>query len=354
MKRVFVTTTDSIENAKIIDYKGLVSSNIVAGTGFLSDLTASFSDFFGGRSGTYRRQMENIYSEALDEISDKAIRKGANAVVGFRIDFDNISGKGMSMFMIAITGTAVIADFGSDVKEDNSEVGISSQMLELELNKRLVFDRIQSGDLDETTWDIILKCPQDDYAIPLSSYLLSLHAPNQSYAADPYLGERSKAAVSRFSEYIPLIYREAAIKAVYPLIDSWMTDAAINMIRNNQLFDSSSIISIIDKGLWAKAALILPCRAPSYNVKELEMMKVIWQRYQSLPDVGKYEVLKSGVFSKEGRKYVCVDGHINDEDVEFCTKCGKNIKGLSAETVKLFSDFGKTIDALESLLLKNQ
>ena len=83
-------------------------------------------------------------------------------------------------------------------------------------------------------------------------------------------------------------------------------------------------------------------------------MKEIIRRYQSLPDVGKYEVLKTGVFSKESRKFVCADNHINDEDVEFCTKCGKNIKGLSAETVKLFSDFGKTIDALESLLLKNQ
>ena len=81
MKRVFVTTTNSIENAKIIEYKGLVTSNIVAGTGFLSDFTAGLSDFFGGRSGTYRRQMESLYSEALDEISFKAQKINANAVI---------------------------------------------------------------------------------------------------------------------------------------------------------------------------------------------------------------------------------------------------------------------------------
>ena len=107
MKRLLISTTNIIENAEILEYKGIVSSSIVTGAGFFSDLAAGFTDFFGGRSESYQNQMYIIYQEALDDISLKASRTGANAIIGFHIDFDNISGKGMSMFMVNVIGTAV-------------------------------------------------------------------------------------------------------------------------------------------------------------------------------------------------------------------------------------------------------
>ena len=123
MKRVLITTTDTIENATILEYKGTVMSTIVAGTGFLSDFAAGLTDFFGGRSGTYKKHMEEIYSEALDEISAKATRLSANAVIGCDIDFSSSPGKGMSMLMIAITGTAVKVEFQGEQKEESPQKG---------------------------------------------------------------------------------------------------------------------------------------------------------------------------------------------------------------------------------------
>ena len=64
--------------------------------------------------------MEELYDEALDEISEKAQLLGANAVLGLRIDMDNISGKGMSMFMITATGTAASIEFSSGKRVDNN------------------------------------------------------------------------------------------------------------------------------------------------------------------------------------------------------------------------------------------
>lgn len=63
MKRLFISTTNTIDNGNAVAYYGVVSSHLVAGTGFLSDFVASFSDFFGGRSGSYRRQMESLYGD---------------------------------------------------------------------------------------------------------------------------------------------------------------------------------------------------------------------------------------------------------------------------------------------------
>lgn len=81
MKQVFISTTNSVEGSRVLEYKGIVATNIVAVTGLFSDFAASITDFFCGRSGTYKRQMSAIYDEAVEEISMKAIQKGANAIL---------------------------------------------------------------------------------------------------------------------------------------------------------------------------------------------------------------------------------------------------------------------------------
>jgi hypothetical protein len=45
---VQVTTTDSIHGWTITKYRGLVTTHVVAGTGFFSDFAAGFTDVFGG------------------------------------------------------------------------------------------------------------------------------------------------------------------------------------------------------------------------------------------------------------------------------------------------------------------
>ena len=65
---IIVTTTNSIEGCCIMKYLKTICSNIVIGTNVFSDIAASFTDFFGGRSDTYRRKLDIIYEEALKDI----------------------------------------------------------------------------------------------------------------------------------------------------------------------------------------------------------------------------------------------------------------------------------------------
>lgn len=107
MDNLIITTTNNVENYVVDKYLGVVTTNLVIGTNIFSDFVASLSDFFGGMSGTYRKQMDTLYERARDQISFEAKQKGANAILGYRIDFDEISGQGKSMFMISVSGTAV-------------------------------------------------------------------------------------------------------------------------------------------------------------------------------------------------------------------------------------------------------
>ena len=50
---MIVTTTVSVEGRRITEYKGMVFGEVISGVNFVRDVAASFSNFFGGRSGSY-------------------------------------------------------------------------------------------------------------------------------------------------------------------------------------------------------------------------------------------------------------------------------------------------------------
>ena len=104
---MIITTTNNIQGKNIKKYLGVVNTNFVLGTNFLSEIKVGFSDFFGGTSGTYKNKLNIIYEKAIKELTDKAYSLHADAIVGLAVDFDEISGGGVSMLMVSATGTAV-------------------------------------------------------------------------------------------------------------------------------------------------------------------------------------------------------------------------------------------------------
>ena len=75
------------------------------------------------RSLSYKSEMDRLYDRAKWAITEEAMSKGADAILGFRIDFDEISGKGKSMFMISVSGTAVkLKDYQEDSNLSRYEI----------------------------------------------------------------------------------------------------------------------------------------------------------------------------------------------------------------------------------------
>ncbi|MFD2919600.1 YbjQ family protein [Terrimonas rubra] len=103
---MLLTTTNNIEGRTIEDYKGVISAEVIIGANFLKDIMGGLRDFFGGRSGTYEKVLEEARQNALNELSHKAQALGANAVIGIDLDFETV-GSGGSMLMVVASGTAV-------------------------------------------------------------------------------------------------------------------------------------------------------------------------------------------------------------------------------------------------------
>lgn len=104
---MIVTTTPQIEGKEIIEYKGIVFGEVVAGVDFMKDFAAGLTNFFGGRSGSYEGELIKAREDALKELEERARKIGANAVVGVDIDYE-VLGASNNMLMVITSGTAVV------------------------------------------------------------------------------------------------------------------------------------------------------------------------------------------------------------------------------------------------------
>ena len=68
-------------------------------------------------------------------------------------------------------------------------------------------------------------------------------------------------------------------------------------------------------------------------------------------DKGRKEEVKGGLFSKASKiKFICPNGHANNEEVEYCETCYLNIKGLTITTVKEIENYRKKVLTLRTLM----
>lgn len=105
---MIITTTQHIDGKQIIEYKGVVFGEVIAGVNFVKDLMKNIRDFVGGRSSSYEQELIKARSEAMAEMENRAKELGANAVVGIDVDYEVLGTGGM--LMVSVSGTAVITD----------------------------------------------------------------------------------------------------------------------------------------------------------------------------------------------------------------------------------------------------
>lgn len=102
-----ISTTSTLDNAEIIEYKGIVFGEVISGVNFIKDFGASIRNIIGGRSQGYEEELIQARNDALAEMEQRASALGANAVVGVDVDYE-VLGQG-NMLMVSASGTAVVA-----------------------------------------------------------------------------------------------------------------------------------------------------------------------------------------------------------------------------------------------------
>ncbi len=95
---MILTTTNSIENHKIIDYLGIVSG--VSMDYQKATMTFSMKKWYASLEGQVNTEKE----AAFQQLKENATKLGANAVVGINLDLEVGSTGSVT---VSVTGTAV-------------------------------------------------------------------------------------------------------------------------------------------------------------------------------------------------------------------------------------------------------
>jgi len=327
---MLVTTTNTLQGIEIKKYLKPVSAHVVAGTGFLSDFGASFTDIFGGRSGTYQRQLQSLYDDATNKLIQSAMQIGANCIIGLNIDMDEISGKGKAMFMITATGTAVIIEQGLAVQKNqnineaiNTDYYDASYKLIIELNKL---------EKDPTHYcQVETLKPLLDSGIPETIDLL-LNNLKISCKQSIDISDDYKNKSISFLQRMPF---EVATEKIYDSLFESDNTAHINLLKSfietAGLVDLDKVKSYIKSEDIAKkkgALRIATLKKETFSKSDIiDYERIIELIQQEFPEIGTRSTRKVGILSKERDVWDCPCGREGNTE-EYCTKCDNNIYGF--------------------------
>jgi uncharacterized protein YbjQ (UPF0145 family) len=355
-KDVFVTTTSSLEGVIIKRYLKPVSSHIVTGTNIFSDLFASFTDVFGGKSQTYQKHIATIYSEAIDAIKKSAHEMGANCVLGLRVDLDEISGKGKSMFMITATGTAAIIEESNKTSlviapDEKTDMVSAEKMSELRARKKIIQDaKNKNLNLDESTCNFLVANRVDEIAAEVLEIALQKHFD---------LFEGKEKFYHQMLSYLNIVPLESRTEILYGCLMNEkfkeFADVLFELIKDLMIFDIEKLriyLKSDSSAVRRKALQICTVEKEYYTFKDINIYEELAELIQiQFPRLGEITSQKKLLSSKEKEIWICQCGTKNEIQNTHCGTCGKDIYGFFNTEIspeKSISILRETIDIIKS------
>jgi uncharacterized protein YbjQ (UPF0145 family) len=119
----------------------MVTAQTTSGTGFATELSRSFNDFFGTTSNATNQKIARATNLCKADLRIQCVRTGGNAVVSTDIDFNEIGSGSTNMLMVCMAGTAIrvtdMANFSIKSRDTIVEIIELTEQLEAiaEMNK---------------------------------------------------------------------------------------------------------------------------------------------------------------------------------------------------------------------------
>ena len=102
-----ITTGNNFDGYNITKYKGIVSGNIVIGTGFKAETDLAKSNWFGDESFVFSEKLDDARDSAIKKMINKAIDMNCNAIVALQFNYMNLS---YNTIVVVVNGTAVVIE----------------------------------------------------------------------------------------------------------------------------------------------------------------------------------------------------------------------------------------------------
>ena len=359
-KDVLVVTTSSVDGLKVKKYLKPISAHVVAGTNLFSDFLGGLTDIFGGRSQTYQKQLTSLYNEAIERVKYAAYEIDANCIVGLKIDMDEISGKGKSMFMLTAVGTAVILEkevvekaILLDTDEKLENVGV--ERINVLRSKKAIIEKADSYKLilNDDIWNFITT-NQVDEVFPFLMKKFQDTITNEQY---------NPGTTDKFFKlligYIDALPEQKKLSLLYNGISEQPEQISLKLskiIKELYLFDFDRNMVLLksDNFQTQKHGIrVVSYDKPFYNKQDIQDLQSIQKHIQvTFTERGKRTTKKQMLTSKEKEVWVCECGKTNEIGV-YCNGCGQDIYGFEENEMKPITannHIGQTIELISEYI----
>lgn len=347
MADLLITTTPILSGVEIKRYIGPITANVVLGVNFFADFAASLTDVFGGNSERYQSKLYSLTFEVEKIMKANATRIGANAIIDYKLQFNEISGKGKQMFMVTATGTACVVS--KPMQEHDEEIGqVSYSQIRRQYYISLYRKKLNDEQcLTEKNWENINSLNISEILHELTyEYFRLASTTTEDYNMAAYKILYS----SKYEEYLNKVSKPEAAKCLYEFLNS-NPEKVTDLVIKHNLFSPKAVLDQITSNNLTIAVNLLRSHKDYYTKEDLIDMKKIVSILSTLPDTGSFQIMKSGLFSKKEEEiFMCQNGHKNSKDATYCSVCHQNIKGLTSEQDGIITRFAKITEALQSVL----
>ena len=328
-----VTTTGSLEGWEVDSYLGPVSVHLVAGVGLFSDFFASFSDVFGGRSGAYGGELARLYAEAAETLARKAKLLGANAVVGLRLDFDEISGNNRSMFMLNAVGTAVrVRRTVAAARRPSGGADVPAHEMDVLMKRDALLRELASGKVRLTadTWLFAMEHRIAEFG---DAALGSLIGPTPNEAARRVLENDATQFFSAIepADAIPWLYL-ALPRDKGDAYDHGVRSFCARTIQSLNLLDFGRVGAMLGSGVPIERQMALQvatANPQSYGPAEIDALATLQQQIRDAFPARWTPIRKPGFLGTGSRDACqCPCGKQPGLDDRFCPGCQMDTYGL--------------------------
>lgn len=117
---------------------GLVTAQQTAGTGFYTELSRNFNDFFGSGSNATNKKIKSATEACQADLRVQCSKLGGNAIISTDIDFNEIGSGSTNMLMVCMAGTAIrvtnMENFSERMRDYLSEISELTYNLDAIIN----------------------------------------------------------------------------------------------------------------------------------------------------------------------------------------------------------------------------
>lgn len=313
---MLITTGYNFEGYDIVKYLDVLSASVVIGTGMFSSANASIADFFGTRSDSYERKLQNAKNDAIEELKKQTTSRGGNAIIGIDIDYTTF---GSDIIGVIANGTAV------KIKESEKETKYISYVIP---------SMVRNEVLPLNVYSINLKYnPVDEVTLG-------------SISVKKYSTDSDVSAIMTDIYFENIFKKTMAVKDVifgFHGKEDWLISETMKMSLPEYRVDLICKANVVVKKMILNGKLTEIDTNNSVQVSDVDLDEI--KKIRELH--GEDAITR---FSIIDDKWVCYCGAINKEETDQCYRCGRKMNAVQKVLAKNNGEIDTDVNELMSRL----